>query len=94
MSNKRNNRRHGQRVRSEINRKPRRVTKSTDHFLASLPAERARKESQRYWKRPTKAEARVREKMIRRWRVSGKPRKQRKPRTNYGHTYWSHSHDV
>jgi hypothetical protein len=94
VSNKRNRRRTGQRVRSEIDRKPKRATKAMEAFVASLPVERERKESERYWKKPTKAERQEREKRIRRILRLGKPRKVRKPRTKYGRTYWSHSHDV
>lgn len=86
MSNKRNRRRGGQRVRSEVSRKPTKITKAAQALVAAQPAERKRK-----------AEARDFEK----WRRTvgkrhwlGKPRRQRKPRTSYGHTFWNHSHDV
>lgn len=95
MSNKRNKRRRGQQVRAEISRKPKRITKAMSMLVASQPAERKRKESERYWKRPTKPERQEREKRIRRWRLgTGRPRKVRKPRTKYGRTYWNHSLDV
>lgn len=98
MSNKRNARRPGQRVRAEVSRKPKKVTKAMCAAIAALPAERDRKEKERYWKKPTKAEARDRERRIRRWRLGSRgaapPRKQRKPRTKYGKTFWEHSHDV
>ena len=94
MSNKRNRRRLGQRVRAEISRKPKVITKSRSAVFAALPAERERKEKDRYWKMPTKAERQAREKRIRRILRLGKPRKVRKPRTNYGNTFWSHSHDA
>lgn len=92
MGNKHNRRRVGQRVRSEISRKPKHVTAAQDAFLASLPKERLRKENERRRKKPTKAERRRHEKLIRRWRLRG-PNKVRKPRTNYGATYRRHSLD-
>ncbi len=49
MSNKRNQHRGHQRVRSEVNRKPGRVTKATDAFIASQAAERDRKARGSYW---------------------------------------------
>lgn len=93
MSNHRNPRRGRQRVRSEISRKPPKVTRSMEQFVASQPAERARKEENRRHEKPTKAERRASEIEIRR-RVLGRPRTKRKPRTNYGRTFWTHSHDV
>jgi len=93
VSNKRNRRRAEQRVRSEVDRKPTAATKAQDAFVASLPNERERKERERRLTNPIKTERQAREKRIRRWRLSG-PSKVRKPRTNYGRTYWRHSHDV
>lgn len=98
MSNKRNRRRRGQRVRAEISRKPTIVTKAKSEFLAAMPAERKRKEEQRYWCKPTKAERLEREKHVRRWLLgragNNPPRAPRKPRTTYGRTFWQHSHDA
>jgi hypothetical protein len=97
MSNKRNRRRDGQRVRSEIDRKPKHVTKAMEVFVASLPAERERKAEERRRKRPTNEEKQEREKRIRRWRLGTRgaapPRKPRKQRKKYGNTYYTHSLD-
>jgi len=97
MGNKRNHRRTSQRVRAEISRKPKRVTKAQEAFVAALPKERARKESERYWKKPTKHERQAREKRIRRWKLGRRgnnpPRKPRKRRTSVKKYLPTHSLD-
>lgn len=89
MSNKRNPRRRRQRVRSEIERKPKIITKSMATVFAAIPAERERKAVEHEREQFRLAN----EKRIRRWarEVAWTPRKLR---TNYGHTYWTHSHDI
>lgn len=102
MSNRCNKRRSRQRIRAEIDRKPKRITKAMVAFVASLPAERERKEELRYWRRPTKKERRERELWHRR-RFTGKVKRLRKEyrvgpnakrRKVYGRTWWNHSLDV
>lgn len=93
MSNKRNRRRSRQRVRSEIRRKPVKITKASFALIAAQPAERERKKIEQRRTKPSKAERRRIELIHRRWLLQG-PRKKRKPRTNYGKTFWKHSHDV
>lgn len=95
MSNKRNQRRRRQRIRSEVDRKPKKIGKAVAALIAAQPAERARKEADR--KRG--AEEREREKRIQRWRRTPKRRSREdlnpaKRRRVYGTTWWSHSHDV
>jgi hypothetical protein len=94
VSNKRNQRRRRQRIRSEANRKPGKVTKGMEAFIQAQSAERERK-----------AEAKRRETMLRaddsRWRYTGKTKRRRKeyrdqspkPRRVYGNTYYTHSLD-
>jgi hypothetical protein len=99
VSNKRNRRRAGQRTRSEASRKPVRAAKAASALIAAQPAERARKERQRYWTKPTKTERRTRELQIRRWRNRTKrPRREdlnpAKRRRVYGNTFWRHNDDV
>lgn len=93
MSNKRNTRRRRQRVRHEKSRRPVVITKAMDAFIAKQPGERNRKERERYYKKPTKAERKAREK---RWRdlVLHATPTRRKPRKVHGATFWGHSHDV
>lgn len=93
VSNRRNPRRSQQRVRYERSRKPVVHTKAMDAFVAAQPLERERKERIRYYTKPTKAERQWSEKLRRRWALRG-PRPPRKPRTKYGHTFWTHSLDV
>jgi hypothetical protein len=100
VSNKRNRRRSGQRVRAEVSRKPVRITKAATALIAAQLAARERKAQERFAK--TKSERKRRAKLLRR-RWLGKPRKvrkeyradgERKPRRVYGNTYWNHSHDI
>ena len=90
MSNKRNRRRKGQRVRAEVSRKPVKITKATSALIAAQPAERERKERVRQRERPTK-EARWR----RGWITGVNPvrRRERKSRVNYGKTWREHTLD-
>jgi hypothetical protein len=93
MSNKRNTRRRGQRVRSEVNRKPGKVTKAMEAFITAQPAERDRKAEVRL----RKASRRAWDKAVNRYRFLGKPRKRvrfDKPRRVYGNTYRTHSLDM
>lgn len=90
MSNRRSSRRPRQRRRYEKSRKPSVITKAMSSRFDAMPAERERKaahaESEAFWRERHRAADR------RRW--LGKPRKQRKPRTVYGKTFWTYSHDV
>jgi len=90
VSNKQNPRRARQRVRSEIRRKPVIVTAAMSAMFAAIPAERERKERER---RHARDRQRGIDRIRRRWALQG-PRAKRKPRTNYGNTFWKHSHDV
>lgn len=83
MSNKRNKRRKGQRVRSEIDRKPVVVTKAKSTFIALQPSERKRKAERRYFKKPTKDERREREMGRRRWLFTGKPKRKWRGRARW-----------
>jgi len=86
-------------VRSEVPRKPGKVTKALTNLLAIQPAERKRKALLRLRQAPTKEERRRDAKRRRRW--LNVPRRRRREDVNpakrrrvYGNTFWRHSDDV
>ena len=88
MSNRRNPRRARQRIRAELRRKPVVITKAMASFIDGQAGERARKAA----RARDVVRAREREKWWQRYLRT--PRKERKPRTVYGRTFWNHSNDA